>query len=122
MQDCEDALSPFQEGSLKEGTEKNGRTVKITPAAQECISKLHNEFETKMCDDLNTAHILTGAFQDALKLINSSLNLLKVNIWNLDPVRACCTHVFILMCSLLLYVCVYSCDGVTENIFILYFL
>lgn len=77
LQDCEDALSPFQEGSLKEGTEKNDRTVKITPAAQECISKLHNEFETKMCDDLNTAHILTGAFQDALKLINSSLNLLK---------------------------------------------
>ncbi|PKI43491.1 hypothetical protein CRG98_036093 [Punica granatum] len=30
-----------------------------------------------MSDDLNTSHILTGAFQDALKFINSNLNTLK---------------------------------------------
>ncbi|KAH7516507.1 hypothetical protein FEM48_Zijuj10G0142500 [Ziziphus jujuba var. spinosa] len=77
LQDCEDALSPFQEGNTKEDTKQNVRTVKITPAAQECISKLRVEFESKMSDDLNTAHILTGAFQDALKLINSSLKTLK---------------------------------------------
>lgn len=63
---------------MKEGTEQKGKTIRITPAAQECISKLRIEFETKMSDDLNTAHILTGAFQEALKFINGSLNTLKV--------------------------------------------
>ncbi|PON78650.1 Cysteine-tRNA ligase [Parasponia andersonii] len=78
LQDSEDALSLFEEGIPKDGAEKNGRTIQLDPAdAQECISKLRTEFETKMCDDLNTAHILTGAFQDALKLINSSINAVK---------------------------------------------
>ena len=80
MQDCEDALAPLREEGLKEGADQIGKIVKITLTAQECISKLKNEFESKMCDDLNTAQILTGAFQDALKFINSSLNGLKVNI------------------------------------------
>ncbi|KAL5553137.1 hypothetical protein UlMin_040538 [Ulmus minor] len=71
LQDCEDGLSSLQEG--KEGTEQNGMTVQIDPdVAQNCISKLRNEFETKLSDDLNTAQILTGAFQDALKLMNGS--------------------------------------------------
>ncbi|OWM65635.1 hypothetical protein CDL15_Pgr017132 [Punica granatum] len=30
-----------------------------------------------MSDDLSTAHILSGAFQDALKFLNSNLNTLK---------------------------------------------
>ncbi|CAN6550221.1 unnamed protein product [Malus baccata var. baccata] len=77
LQDCEDALAPLLEEGLKEGADQNGKIVKITLTAQECISKLKNEFESKMCDDLNTAQILTGAFQDALKFINSSLNGLK---------------------------------------------
>lgn len=71
----------FQDGILKEGAEQNGRTIQINPAdAREGISKLRSEFETKMSDDLNTAHILTGAFQDALKLINSSINAVKVKV------------------------------------------
>ncbi|KAJ4709914.1 Cysteine-tRNA ligase [Melia azedarach] len=78
LEDCEVALSSFREGNVKEGTEtKGGKVVRITPAAQDCIHKLQTEFETRMLDDLNTSHILTGAFQDALKFINSSLNLLK---------------------------------------------
>uniref|UniRef100_A0A2N9FP88 cysteine--tRNA ligase n=1 Tax=Fagus sylvatica TaxID=28930 RepID=A0A2N9FP88_FAGSY len=78
LQDCEDALSPFQQASLKDdGPEQKSKTAQITPAAQECISKLRSEFHTKMSDDLNTAQILTGAFQEALKFINSSLNMLK---------------------------------------------
>uniref|UniRef100_A0A803R789 cysteine--tRNA ligase n=1 Tax=Cannabis sativa TaxID=3483 RepID=A0A803R789_CANSA len=78
LQDCEDSLSMFQEGILKEGADQSGKTIQLDPAdAQECIRKLRSEFETKMNDDLNTAHILTGAFQDALKLINSSINAVK---------------------------------------------
>lgn len=82
MQDCEDALSPFQQESLKEGPDRKSKTARVTPAAQECISKLRSEFQSKMSDDLNTAQILTCAFQEALKFINSSLNILKVHIWN----------------------------------------
>ncbi|KAK9998255.1 hypothetical protein SO802_017858 [Lithocarpus litseifolius] len=77
LQDCEDVLSPFQQESLKEGPERKSKTARVTPAAQECISKLRSEFQSKMSDDLNTAQILTCAFQDALKFINSSLNILK---------------------------------------------
>ncbi|XP_024023242.1 cysteine--tRNA ligase 2, cytoplasmic [Morus notabilis] len=78
LQDCEDALSAFQEEIPKEGVEQSGRTIQINPVdARECISKLHTEFETKMSDDMSTAHMLTGAFQDALKLINSSINAVK---------------------------------------------
>lgn len=81
LQDCEDALAAFQEEIPKEGLEQNGKTIQINPAdAQECINKLRSEFETKMSDDLSTAHILTGAFQDALKLINSSINAVKVKV------------------------------------------
>lgn len=62
--------------------EQEGKTAQVTSAAQECISKLRSEFQTKMSDDLNTAQILTVAFQEALKFINSSLNMLKVHILN----------------------------------------
>ncbi|XP_012082122.1 cysteine--tRNA ligase 2, cytoplasmic [Jatropha curcas] len=77
LHDCEEALSLFEDGSLKEGVGRNGKVVGITADAQKCISKLHDEFETKMSDDLSTSHLLTGAFQDALKFINSSLSMLK---------------------------------------------
>ncbi|KAI4357789.1 hypothetical protein L6164_001715 [Bauhinia variegata] len=73
LQDCEDALSSFQEGN----TEQNKKPPKPTPPAMECIKKLRSEFQAKMSDDLNTAQILTGAFQDALKFVNSSLTSLK---------------------------------------------
>ncbi|KAK9198700.1 hypothetical protein WN944_013886 [Citrus x changshan-huyou] len=63
LQDCEVALSPFQE---------DARSGSITPAAEDCIKKLRDEFYTRMSDDLNTSHILTGAFLDALKFINNS--------------------------------------------------
>ncbi|EEF29017.1 cysteinyl-tRNA synthetase, putative [Ricinus communis] len=77
LQDCEDALSMFQDGSLKEGAAQNSKVVGITADAKKCINKLRDEFETKMSDDLSTSHILTGAFQDALKFINSSISMLK---------------------------------------------
>ncbi|KAL2546409.1 Cysteinyl-tRNA synthetase [Forsythia ovata] len=69
LQDCEDALS-----ALNEEAEKNG---KIIPAAQECITKLHEEFEAKLSDDLHTPSILNYALQESLRFMNSSLNMLK---------------------------------------------
>ncbi|KAL0424726.1 UNVERIFIED_CONTAM: Cysteine--tRNA ligase CPS1, chloroplastic/mitochondrial [Sesamum radiatum] len=41
LQDCEDAVS-----ALKEESATNAK-VRVSPAGQECISKLHNEFEKK---------------------------------------------------------------------------
>ncbi|KAL9364667.1 hypothetical protein Peur_042540 [Populus x canadensis] len=76
LQYCEEALLPFQEESLKEGSGQNGNMVAIAADAQRCISRLREEFETKMSDDLNTSPLLAGAFQEALKLINSSLGML----------------------------------------------
>jgi len=54
----------------------------INEAAKECIKKLSVEFQTKMSDDLQTPVILTGAIQEALKFVNSSLKMLKVRKWN----------------------------------------
>ncbi|KAI4381457.1 hypothetical protein MLD38_007527 [Melastoma candidum] len=76
LQDCKDALSSFEE-VLNGVTEPKGKPIRNLPAAQECIKKMQSEFQSKLSDDLNTAHILTGAFQDALKFINSNLNTLK---------------------------------------------
>lgn len=74
LSDLEDALLPFQEKSLKE---PNAKPAKITNEAQGCLRELHNEFHSKMSDDMNTAHILTGAFREALKFANNSLKKLK---------------------------------------------
>ncbi|KAK4430232.1 Cysteine--tRNA ligase CPS1, chloroplastic/mitochondrial [Sesamum alatum] len=71
LQDCEDAVS-----ALKEESAANAK-VRVSPAAQECISKLHNEFESKLADDLHTPTILNAALQEALRFINSSVNTLK---------------------------------------------
>ncbi|KAK7280457.1 hypothetical protein RJT34_25521 [Clitoria ternatea] len=73
LQDCKDTLSPF----LQEGTEKNGNVPQVNEVAKECIKKMNVEFRTKMSDDLQTPVILTGALQDALKFVNSSLKMLK---------------------------------------------
>nr|QDJ95143.1 cysteinyl-tRNA synthetase [Astragalus bisulcatus] len=70
LQDCKDALAPLVQGE----TEKK---EKINEAAKDCIKKLSVEFQTKMSDDLQTPVILTGSLQDALKLVNSSLKMLK---------------------------------------------
>ncbi|KAG5532386.1 hypothetical protein RHGRI_026876 [Rhododendron griersonianum] len=75
LQDCEDALLPFPQGS-QEGSE-NGKIARITPAAKDCISKLRDDFETKLSDDLHTPYILNAALQEALRFMNSSMNLLK---------------------------------------------
>ncbi|XP_050224441.1 cysteine--tRNA ligase 2, cytoplasmic [Mercurialis annua] len=77
MQDCKDAILSFQDGSAQEGSGQNGKVVGVTADAKKCISKVRDEFETKMSDDLSTSHILTGAFLDGLKYINATLGMLK---------------------------------------------
>ncbi|KAL3636064.1 hypothetical protein CASFOL_020611 [Castilleja foliolosa] len=72
LQDCDDALL-----ALKEETGVNGKTVRISPAAQECISKLRDDLETKLADDLHTSTILNATLQEALRFMNTSLNMLK---------------------------------------------
>lgn len=76
LQDCEDALSAFREDS---GV--GDKKVRISPAAQECISKLHNEFEMKLADDLHTPTILNAALQEAFRYINTSVNALKAGFF-----------------------------------------
>ncbi|CAN4121835.1 unnamed protein product [Withania somnifera] len=73
LQDCEEALSAFQQGT------ETAKTVKgrVDPQAQKCINKLRNELKTKLSDDLHTPTILNAALQEALKLMNSQLNVLK---------------------------------------------
>ncbi|KAH1231109.1 Cysteine--tRNA ligase 2, cytoplasmic [Glycine max] len=73
LQDCKDAVSPLLQGE----TEKNEKVPQINEAAKECIKKLNVEFQTKMSDDLQTPVILTGALQEALKFVNTSLKMLK---------------------------------------------
>ncbi|XP_042033271.1 cysteine--tRNA ligase 2, cytoplasmic-like isoform X1 [Salvia splendens] len=72
LKDCEDALSAFREDAGL-----NNPKVRISPAAQECISRLHNDFETKLADDLHTPTILNASLQEAFKYINTSVNSMK---------------------------------------------
>ncbi|GKV46522.1 hypothetical protein SLEP1_g53500 [Rubroshorea leprosula] len=77
LSDCEDALSSFQQGSLKDATKQNEESAQITAEAQFCIRKLHSEFNDKMSDNLDTSTILKGVLQEVLKLANDSLTKLK---------------------------------------------
>ncbi|KAL3644667.1 hypothetical protein CASFOL_009847 [Castilleja foliolosa] len=72
LQDCDDALL-----ALKEESGVSGKPVRISPAAQECINKLRDDLETKLADDLHTPTILNATLQEALRFMNSSLNMLK---------------------------------------------
>lgn len=77
MQDCQDALSLYREGSADTVAEPTGKKVRITDAASECVRNLLSDVQ-KMSDDLHTYSLLNSALPEALKLINSSLTLLKV--------------------------------------------
>lgn len=62
----------------------NGKTVRISPAAQECISKLHDDFETKLADDLHTPSILNSSLQEAYRFMNTSINMLKARVYTIS--------------------------------------
>lgn len=70
--DCQNALL-----SLSEDSGTNAKTARISAAALEGVNKLHTEFETKMSDDLHTPTILNSSLQEALRYMNSSVNMLK---------------------------------------------
>ncbi|CAH8381818.1 unnamed protein product [Eruca vesicaria subsp. sativa] len=72
LQDLDDALLPYQEAMSEDGGK-----AEPTAEAKDIITKLKSEFDAKMLDDLNTAHILEGAYKDALKFINDSIGKLK---------------------------------------------
>lgn len=69
LQDCENARSALEEEAEKDG--------KISSAAQESITKLREEFEAKLSDDLHTPTILNSSLQEALKFMNSYITTLK---------------------------------------------
>ncbi|XP_059316941.1 cysteine--tRNA ligase 2, cytoplasmic [Lycium ferocissimum] len=73
LHDSEEALSVFQQGA-ETATNVKGR---VSPQAKEGITKLRSELETKLSDDLHTPTILNAALQEALRLMNSYLNMLK---------------------------------------------
>lgn len=75
LQDCEDALS-----ALREESETNSKPARYITGGQECITKLHNDFETRLADDLHTPVILNAALPEAFKFINGHLNMLKAGI------------------------------------------
>lgn len=84
LQDLHDAISPYQEEiskvGINAGIAKDGKKVGVSPDAEkcfDCVNSLQREFQAKMSDDLNTASILTGTFQEALKIINGSLKKIK---------------------------------------------
>ncbi|PPD76723.1 hypothetical protein GOBAR_DD26349 [Gossypium barbadense] len=72
LKDCQDALL-----QLQEEIPNDGKPARTTPDTKECISKLCNEFQVKMSDDLSTSLILTEAFLEVLKLVNNLLTMLK---------------------------------------------
>ncbi|KAJ4866019.1 hypothetical protein Rs2_52464 [Raphanus sativus] len=72
LQDLDDALLPYREAMAEDGGK-----AQVTAEAKDIINKLKSEFEAKMLDDLHTAHILTGAYQEALQFINASIGKLK---------------------------------------------
>ena len=56
---------------------EDGGKAEPTSEAKDMIIKLKSEFDAKMSDDLNTAHIFTGEYDRALKFINSSVGKLE---------------------------------------------
>ncbi|KAK1380855.1 hypothetical protein POM88_027599 [Heracleum sosnowskyi] len=77
LQDCQDAVSSLQEGSVDALSEPRGESVCIKDAAQECIRSLQSDTK-KVSNDLQSFSLLNFAVPKALELMNWSLSLLKV--------------------------------------------
>ncbi|KAL9232315.1 hypothetical protein vseg_007440 [Gypsophila vaccaria] len=72
LQDCSEAVRPFQENLSEKAKAVSKKTDKSSDS-----EKLKEDFESKMLDDLHAADILKGSLQDALRSINNELNGLK---------------------------------------------
>ncbi|CAL1378817.1 unnamed protein product [Linum trigynum] len=83
LHDLEIAMLPPQDSLKEKGGESSDKKsskkpIKFTDEAEKCIAKLKAHFHAKMSEDLNTSQLLTGKdFNEALKYINSNLNLLR---------------------------------------------
>lgn len=77
LHDCEEALLPFREGNVNEGTKSNGKVTRVTPEAQKCINAFRNDFTANMSDDLAYSLVLTGGLKEALKFINGHFSMAK---------------------------------------------
>ncbi|KAL8465729.1 hypothetical protein ACS0TY_034993 [Phlomoides rotata] len=65
FQDCVDALS-----ALRGENETNSKPAHYINGGQECITKLHSDFETTLADDLHTPLILNAGLPEAFRFIN----------------------------------------------------
>ncbi|EOA19225.1 hypothetical protein CARUB_v100078001mg, partial [Capsella rubella] len=74
LQSLTEALSPHQEAISRDGTETDQ-----TAKAKAIIKNVKSHFETQMSDDLNTAKLLSGSFQDAMGFISTSIIKLKTS-------------------------------------------
>ncbi|XP_010450095.1 PREDICTED: cysteine--tRNA ligase 2, cytoplasmic-like isoform X2 [Camelina sativa] len=72
LEDLVEALSPYREAICEDGGK-----AEQTAEAKKIVRDVKSEFESKLSDDLNTSHVLAGAFQDAMKFINVSITKLK---------------------------------------------
>lgn len=63
--DCEVALSDVFQVD-------DGEKDRISAPAQLCFKNLQDEFYARMSDDLNTSHLLTGAFPRCLEIHKQS--------------------------------------------------
>ena len=80
LQDCRDALLPFQEEDLEEKTKSNSKKPGKPVDSEDPGELLLKGFESKMSDDLHTPEVLKGLLPNALTTINNQLNDLKVKI------------------------------------------
>ncbi|CAH1416928.1 unnamed protein product [Lactuca virosa] len=74
LEDCESAVA--QEKDVAASV-SGGKKYPSTADAQKCITDLKTHFEKKMSDDLHTPSILNDALQEALRLLNKILSMLK---------------------------------------------
>ncbi|XP_076914716.1 cysteine--tRNA ligase 2, cytoplasmic-like isoform X2 [Bidens hawaiensis] len=72
LEDCASAISQFQEEIIT-----SAKKFPVTDDAKKCVKSLKSHFEEKLADDLHTPTILNAALQDALRLMNKILTMLK---------------------------------------------
>ncbi|KAL3501742.1 hypothetical protein ACH5RR_036191 [Cinchona calisaya] len=73
LKDAQEALAGFREKN-----KTNDSKASISQEVGKCIKNLRKEILTKMSDDLHTSTILNAALLEALRLINSSVERLKL--------------------------------------------
>ncbi|KAF6150093.1 hypothetical protein GIB67_002875 [Kingdonia uniflora] len=76
LHDSEKVLSPYRRENVEE-ERSNFAKAQIASDVQNHVSKLHNDFECKMSDDLHTPEFLKSGLQDALRFINNTLDMVK---------------------------------------------